>query len=176
MFAAAPSGNTDMRANDERCLTYTSAVLGQAVETAGSPVVTLWVSSTADDGDFFIYLEQVNPDGSVGYVTEGVLRASHRAMSIPPYNNVGLPYHRSWREDMRPIGADPVRLVCALSPIAWQFPAGSRIRVSIAGSDADNALTPRLVPAPVIRVHRSAQHASFLDLPVHDDTDRSVLR
>ena len=68
----------DMRENDRRGLTYTTAALDTALEVTGHPVVHLWVTSTAEDGDFFVYLEDIEPDGRSAYVSEGQLRASHR--------------------------------------------------------------------------------------------------
>ena len=163
-----PYGYGDLAAEDGRCLTYTTAALAEAVEITGHPLLTCWVSSSAADGDFHFRLEQVGPDGRATYVTEGSLRASHRGVAAAPFDNLGLPYHRGCSTDMLPLGAGPARLLVDLSPISWLFPAGSRIRLSISCSDADNAPAPVVLPPPVVRVHRSAPHASFLDLPVRD--------
>jgi putative CocE/NonD family hydrolase len=161
-----PFGYGDMRARDARCLTYTSDVLEAPLETAGHPVVTLWVSSTAADVALFVYLEQVAADGVSTYVTEGTLHGSHRALSPAPYDNLGLPYHRGHSTDLRALTSRPEPLVFDLSPIAWHFPAGSRLRLSIACNDADNAPMAEQSPAPVVTVHRSSLHASHLALPV----------
>src|SRR5947208_3934155 len=37
----------------------------------------------------------VEPSGRSSYVTEGVLRASHRRLGTAPYDNLDLPWHRS---------------------------------------------------------------------------------
>ena len=42
----------------------------------GVPIASLWVSCSDTDADVFVYLEDEGPSGSIGYVTEGVLRAS----------------------------------------------------------------------------------------------------
>ena len=60
--------------NDEKGLTYTSLPLTAEVEVTGHPVVHLWVSSSARDGDFFVYLEDVSKARYSKYVTEGTLR------------------------------------------------------------------------------------------------------
>ena len=64
----------DRSQQDARLLTYTSAALDRAIEVTGHPVVSLFISSTADDGTVFVYLEDVDSRGRVAYVTEGQLR------------------------------------------------------------------------------------------------------
>src|SRR5207249_233170 len=73
------TGYMDLRDNDAKGLTYTSAPLSADVEITGHPVVDLWVHSSQDDADLFAYLEDVDAQGWSHYVTEGVLRASLRA-------------------------------------------------------------------------------------------------
>jgi uncharacterized protein len=160
------TGYVDMAANDKKGLTYTSAALTTAIEVTGHPVVHLWITSTANDGDFFVYLEEVTPDGASHYVTEGALRASHRAVSNPPYNTLGLPYHRSFAADVKPLPRAPAELTFDLHPTSKIFAVGNRIRVTIVGADKDNTLTPKLSPVPKVSIHRNAEHASFITLPV----------
>ena len=74
-----PSGYPDFTENGTKGLTCTTPPLGEDLEVTGHPVVNLWVTSSADDGDFFVYLEEVDAEGRSNYVSEGVLRASHRA-------------------------------------------------------------------------------------------------
>jgi putative CocE/NonD family hydrolase len=157
----------DMTANDERSLTYTTGALTESMEITGHPLVHLWVSSTADDGDFFVYLSEVDESGYAHYITEGALRASHRALSDAPYNYMGLPYHRSYKEDIQPLPAgEPVELVFDLLPTSNIFDVGHRIRVTIMGADADTFATPQLDPAPTVSIYCNAQHSSYIDLPV----------
>ena len=51
------------------------------VEVTGNPIVTLYVSSSTPDAAFHVYLEDVTPDGTVTYITEGMLRAINRKVS-----------------------------------------------------------------------------------------------
>ena len=160
-----PYPNT-MMFNDEKALTYTTAPLSTEVEVTGHPVVHLWVSSSASDGDFFVYLEDVSEAHYSKYVTEGNLRASHRAISKAPYEFLGLPYHRSYVEDIADLPDQPVELVFDLLPTSYVFEAGHRIRVTITGADKDNGLTPQLDPPPTITLYRDSDHASYLELPI----------
>lgn len=156
----------DMRTNDEKGLTYTTHTFGRDLQVTGHPLAHLWVTSSAEDGDFFAYLEDVDRDGASRYVSEGALRASHRALSEPPVPLVGLPYHRSFLSDLAPLPRDPVELAFDLFPISWVFAAGHRIRVTITCADRDNALTPTQASPPRVRLHRSPAHPSRLVLPV----------
>lgn len=161
-----PFSYPGLRANDEKSLTYTTPPLVSDVEVTGHPVVHLWTTSTATDGDLFAYLLDVPEDGNSQYVTEGALRASHRALSTPSFNYLQLPYHRSFKEDVAALTSEPVELVFDLYPTSNLFRAGHRIRVTIAGADRDNATTPELSPAPTISLYRAGQHSSYIVLPI----------
>jgi putative CocE/NonD family hydrolase len=156
----------DMTPNDEKGLTYTTPPLDADVEVTGHPIVHLWVTSTAQDGDFFAYLEEVDQDDYSHYITEGTLRASHRALSSAPFDNLGLPYHRSFAQDVAPLPDKPVELVFDLLPTSNVFDAGHRIRLTITGADKDTALTPELSPPPTVSIYRNADHASYITLPI----------
>jgi len=54
----------NMAATNVQALTYVAEPLASDVELIGFPVVTLYVSSTANDGDFHVFLSQVQPDGT----------------------------------------------------------------------------------------------------------------
>ena len=157
----------DMTQNDEKALTYTTDELAEDVEVTGHPVVHLWIGSTAKDGDFFVYLEEVDAEGKSHYISEGTLRASHRALHKPYYDNLGLPFHRSHKEDVAElIPGDPVELALDLLPTSNIFNAGNRIRITVTCADKDNASTPKLTPPPTVSVYRNAEHASSIILPV----------
>lgn len=155
------------RTNDKKALTYTTAFLEQDLEIVGHPIVHLWLTSDAPDLDVFVYLEEVDAQGNVKYITEGNLRASHRALGEAPFDNLGLPFHRSYKEDVAPILAgEPFELVFDLLPTAKRFRRGTRIRIAVACADAGNFDTPVLDPAPSIRLLRNIVHASFVELPL----------
>jgi putative CocE/NonD family hydrolase len=164
---AAPHEYPNMRSNDAKALTYTTPPLPRAVSVAGHPVVHLWLSTDAPDLDVFAYLEEVDPDGNSTYVTEGILRASLRALARAPFENLGLPFHSYFQSDVKPIPeGEAVELVFDLFPVAHRFRSGNRLRLAIAGADAGNFDTPVIEPAPTVRVLRDARHPSFVDLPV----------
>jgi uncharacterized protein len=157
-----------MRANDARGLTYTTAPLPADVVATGHPVLHLWLATDAPDLDAFAYLEEVvDRTGTSAYVTEGNLRASHRKLGTPPFDNLSLPYHSHERSDAATIPTgQPVELAFSLLPTSHVFRAGNRIRVTVTFTDADNFDTPVIQPAPRVRLLRDAAHASFIDLHV----------
>jgi putative CocE/NonD family hydrolase len=160
-------GYPDMAANDRRGLTYTTPPLRSDLEVTGAPVVRLWISSASKDADVFAYLEEVDAKGVSAYVTEGVLRASQRAVSPAPYDNMGLPYHRAFAEDAKElVPGEPVELLFEMEPTSNIFDAGHRLRLTIAGADKDNAQTTASTPAPVLTVHRDKGRPSAIILPV----------
>jgi putative CocE/NonD family hydrolase len=155
---------------DKKGLTYTTDPLEGDMEVTGHPVAHLWVNSTASDGYFLIYLEEVDQDGFSRYVTDGVMRASHRALgSQAPWDEMGVPYHRSYEEDYSPLPGVPTELVFDLFPVSYVFHKGNRLRITITCSDQDTYQFPEGLmenPAPVVSIYRDASHPSSIVLPV----------
>jgi hypothetical protein len=163
-----PRRYPDMRMNDQKALTYTTPPLEADLEITGHPVVSLWVVTQTSDLDFFVYLEEVEGSRST-YLTEGILRASHRALGKAPFNNLGLPYRAHYRSELVPLPAgEPTELVFDLLPLSHSFRKGNRIRVAVTCADADNFETPILSPAPKLQLLRDAKHPSSILLPVID--------
>ena len=158
--------NTDQAPNDAKGLTYTTPPLASDVEVTGHPVIHLWITSTAKDGDFFAYLEDVDASNNSHYVTQGQLRASHRAVSTASFDYLGLPYHRSYAADASDLPKEPVELLFDLQPTSYIFGAGHRIRLTITCADQHNFLTPQLNPPPTVTLYWDAKHPSYIDLPV----------
>jgi putative CocE/NonD family hydrolase len=162
-----PSVYLDRTAQDAKLQVYTSEPLPQAMEVTGHPVVTLYVTSTARDGNFFAYLEDVDEQGQVTYVTEGMLRGLHRTLSreTPPYRDL-VPYRTFTRADAALLEAGEVaELIFDLLPTSYLFRAGHRVRLALAGADKDHFFVPPGEP-PTLRFHREGQHDSRIDLPV----------
>ncbi|MEW6554208.1 MAG: CocE/NonD family hydrolase [Actinomycetota bacterium] len=157
-----PSEYEDRAAEDEKCLTFTTEPLAQDMEVSGFPVLVLKVSSTATDGDFFVYLEDIDEEGYAQYKSEGQLRASLRALSERPWSPL-LPYHRSFQADVQPlVPGEQAELVIGLFPVSHVFKQGHSIRISLAGADKDNFRTPQLSPPPTWQVYGG----SYVELPL----------
>jgi predicted acyl esterase len=125
------------------------------------------MSSSAGVGNIFVYLEDVAPDGKITQVTDARLKASLRKVSKPKYENYGLPYHRSHREDAQPLKpGEPAQLIFAFLPASHIFKAGHRIRISIAGSDYRERDRTPVSPAPIATIHNTPSNPSYISLPM----------
>jgi putative CocE/NonD family hydrolase len=146
---------------------FVTAPLQSDMEVTGDAFADLWMSSSAGDVNIFVYLEDVAPDGSVAQVTDARLKASLRKTSRPKYENFGLPYQRSHREDAQPLKTgEPARLVFAFLPTSYVFKAGHSIRISIAGADYRERDRTPVSPAPLVTIYNTASNPSYISLPV----------
>ncbi len=155
---------------DRRLLVYTGAPLAEDLEVTGQAVITLRVTSTHTDGNFFVYLEDVAPDGRVTYLTEGELRALDRRLShaTPPYKTT-YPYRTYSRGDAELlVPGEPATLTFQLMPTSVLLRANHRLRVAIAGADKGTFLrVPAMAQGDVtIAVLRGGPDGSFIELPV----------
>ena len=173
-FTTAPAA-PELSAHDARGLTYTTEPLAQPLEIVGHPVARLWVSSSGNDADVFVYLEDVDAAGASRYVSEGALRASRRRLADPGYDFMGLPHHSGLAADRDPLRpGEPVELRIDLYPTAYRFAAGHRLRLTITGADAANTrVDPATLPRS-IAVWRGRAHDSQLELPVLGDLRASL--
>jgi putative CocE/NonD family hydrolase len=161
----------DWSEREAKLPSFTTAPIDKPLEIAGHPVVSLWLASSEPDAAVFIYLSEIEADGTSRYVTEGVLRAIHRAEAPAPRNyRTTWPWRSFARKDARPMPiGEPQLLRFALLPTAWRFSAGSRIRISLAGGDADHFVqTPHGRP-PTLTLLSGGERASVLELPTAED-------
>jgi putative CocE/NonD family hydrolase len=157
-----PSGPLDQRDAEARCLTYTTAVLGDDVEVVGEPRIELRASSSAVDTDFIATLSDVHESGYSEIVRQSGIRGRRR----------GGP---STTELLTP--GEVATFPIAMTQVAHRFKAGHRIRLTIASSSFPNFLPnagtaeePYLATKAVKAtnaVHHDAANPSTLTLPVH---------
>ena len=158
----------DRREEDKKLLVYDTPPLTEEMEITGHPCVSLFVRSDAKDGQFFVYLETIDPDGRVRLLTEGQLRGLHRKVSTdtPPYKMFG-PYHSLKKADAQPlVPSEVAEITFDLFPISILLSKGQRLRVAIAGADADVFAPIDGCESPALTVERNAIHASYIDLPI----------
>jgi uncharacterized protein len=160
-------GYPDRAEQDKKLLVYTSDVLPQDMEVTGFPVLTLYMSSTATDGLVFAYLEEVDGQSRVHYITEGELHLMDRKVShqLAPYKTFG-PYHTFLRADTAPMKPGKVEKVSfALLPTSFLVRKGYRLRLALAAADRDHfPLIPK--EPPTWHVERGLRFDSHIDLPV----------
>lgn len=157
----------DRRQFDEARLTYTSEPLANDLEITGHPFVELNISSTREDGNFFVYLEAVQPDGVSRYLTEGQLRVLHRKVwTNSPFDVLG-PQHSFLERDAEPLTPGEIAtLTFTLHPISARLSVGYRLRVVLAGSDKTSfANVPADGEPPLLKFYRGPG-GCFIDLPI----------
>jgi putative CocE/NonD family hydrolase len=156
---------------DARSLTFTSPVLEEDTEVTGFPIANIWLSANQADADLILYLEEVTADGRSHFVTDGAARASHRLLDQRwPWNEVGLPFHRSYAADRRLLKpGEPVLVRFALTPTSYLFQHGSRIRLTVSGGEVNTYQPPAEIDINqplLLRIYRGGTHDSRVELPI----------
>lgn len=156
----------DRKSRDSLNLVLETEALPANLEVTGHPIFECYLSSTTDDAQIFIYLEDVDEDGNVSYVTEGVFRAIHRKVTDKPFYNHPAPQHSYLREDAMPLRPGfPEKITFDMWPTSYQFKKGHKIRVSIAGADKDH-FRNMTEDTPTYVFHHSFEKNSKLILPI----------
>jgi len=146
-------GYPSRKAQTEGLPTWRSEPLARSLEVTGHPIVTLWIAAECSEGDVFVYLDAEGPDGRVHYVTEGLLRVSHRKLydGEAPYASPA-PYRHFHSADAAPMPhGKHQRIVIDLLPVSYEFAPGVRLRVVLAGADRDNFGSPISLGAVELR-------------------------
>ena len=140
-----PTGYGDRAALATRTLGYISEPQPADLVLVGHPEVHLCVSADGPDAAVLAYLEEVTPTGQARLLSEGGLRLSLRG--DPPEPPTFCMGSRRLLES-----GVPVRVIIPLLPLAVRIRRGSRLRVSLAGADADHFAVPS--EAKRLRFHR----------------------
>jgi putative CocE/NonD family hydrolase len=131
--AASPYLPTDQRLEGPQGLTFRTPVLTSPLELVGPIGLHLVAASTATDTDWHAKLADVAPDGSESIITEGALRASHRALD-PARSTPARPYHT--HTSPQPI--DPNRFHeydVEIWPTAYRLAPGHRLQLRLTSTD-----------------------------------------
>ena len=158
----------DWNGREDKLLCFTSELLKEDMELSGHVTVRLCVSSSEHDAGIFVYLSEVDANGRSWFITEGCLRMLHRAETTPPpsynVNWVYRSFHRKDAKHMQPGVFEQARI--AMLPISWKFNAGSRLRISIAGGDADHFAQVSHGRPPLLEFALGGENGCYVDLPV----------
>ena len=153
---------------DELSLIYTSDPLENDLEITGNAIITVYLKSTHEDGALFIYLEDVDQENNVTYITEGQFRVIHRKISEekPPYISC-VPYHSFKKKDVLPLLPNKVaKIKFGLLSISALIKKKHRIRVSIAGADKASFKRYPSIGNPQLKIMRNQEFASMIELPI----------
>ena len=150
-------------------LRFTGEPIEADTTMAGYPVVALRMTADRPDANVFAYLEDVAPDGKAVVVSLGRLAASHRQLAQAPYETLGLPWDSGRAADNVPLEpGKPAELKFALTPSAWVFKAGHRMRVVVTGADPRqrNLAQIRQDPPPRLTILSGGTRGSRIELPL----------
>ena len=116
---------------------FVTAPLTRDVVAVGPASLDLWVESTAADTDLQATISEVRPDGRELFVQTGELRASDRALdrSASTATDPVPTYAAASAAPLPPGRFTEVRI--PITPFAYAFRSGSRIRVSITAPGGD---------------------------------------
>jgi uncharacterized protein len=137
-IAASPFVPTDQRAEAEQGLTWRTAPSASPMRIVGPIQLHLAASSTGADTDWVARLSDVAPNGSETVVTEGALRASHRALDAQR-STTGSPYHVD--SSPQPLVAGTVyQFDVAIIATAYELPAGHSLQLRLTTDDMPTRL------------------------------------
>ncbi len=145
----------------EDVLVYTSDPAEDEMELTGPVEAEVWFSCDAEDGDLYVRLSDVGPEGEAVRITSGELRLRFlKSMLEAEYVPEGT--------------AGQCRI--PMGDISYLLPAGHRLRIDIAGSSfpyADANLGTKeplgrgkTVRTALLHILHDAEHPSFVKLPV----------
>ena len=174
--SAEPPNSRRLQVNhssdEARVASWTSEPLAAPVEMTGFPVLTLWAASSTTDADFVVQLTDVAPDGYSRAVVPGYLNGPRQAYTARNNARVEPPV------PLEP--GVPRKFTIRLLPTSYVFPAGHRIRVSVAGgtevgpgADGQPQNAPqgpgRNPDAFRLTIFQGVDHPSSLELPLVGD-------
>ena len=139
----------DQRPSDAFSLVYETPPLEADVEILGLPKALLQVAADSPHVNWYARLNDVAPDGTTTLVAAAGQNGTHRISSRDP-------------QDIVPGERFPLEIEMHFT--SWVFPKGHRIRLALNFADARS--TPKLSPAPQIKIYHGGKYASVLTLPV----------
>jgi putative CocE/NonD family hydrolase len=162
-LAQNEDSSSQFRAFDKRAITFHSEPLPQDTEIAGHMRLLLHCAADTPDFDLWAQLLLIEPDGTTVRLGEDIRRARFRdgpfrQELLQPGQLVQIPFEFKW--------------------MAWRFPAGARLRLTLAPLNSPNYQKnfntggrvgyERIEDARIanIQVFHDAEHASLLTLPL----------
>ena len=131
--AASPYVPTDQRLEGPQGLTFRTPALEKPLSLAGPLALHLVAASTRDRHRLAREARDVAPDGTESIITDGALRASHRALDRKRSTR-GRPYHT--HTDPQPI--EPGRFYeydVEIWPTAYELAPGHRLQLRLTSTD-----------------------------------------
>lgn len=165
-----PEAYNDFKERMAKMLVIKGDALASNMEITGHGIVSLYMSSSDEDGAVFVYLLDEGPDGNIKYITEGNMRLLHRKIgdkSTMPYPDAAnVPYHSYLKADGAPmVPGKPEQVLFDLLPVSYQVKAGHKIVIAVSCADRDHF---ELLDSAddKIKIYYTADMPSSITLPV----------
>jgi len=146
---------------------YRTSPFDSATEITGPLALELWATSSATDTDWFVTLGDEAPDGRTRQLTNGWLRASHRALDTAR-SRPWQPFHpHDAAEPLVP--GEPTAFSIEVWPTSNVFRPGHRLRLEIASCDDQARLGDAHAALPIAArntILEGRAHPSRLLVPV----------
>ena len=155
-------------------IAYASAPLQNDVRTWGPLSVALFASTTARDTAWFVKLGDVAPDGKINLLSNGVLKASYRAIEHTR-SGPGQPFG-TFQNPTLPEPNKVHEYLIEMIPVFHTFMKGHKIWLQIASDDFDyqdrlhTIYTVEMLPVPAVNsIYHDSARPSHIHLPVVPD-------
>ncbi|NHI92613.1 MAG: CocE/NonD family hydrolase [Candidatus Lokiarchaeota archaeon] len=158
----------DREEQDKKLLTYTSEPLEEDIEITGHPEITLFLKTTHKDGFVCVYLEFIDENNKIHWITDGQLHFIHRKISSesPPYQ-IFEPYHSFKRKDVLPVVPNELmEIKFALYPTSILLRRGYRIKLALSGADKDTFAREPQNGMPILTIERNTIKSSLIKIPI----------
>lgn len=165
-----PEAYNDFKQRMDKMLVIKGDALPANMEITGHGIVSLYMSSSDEDGAVFVYLLDEGPGGSIKYITEGNMRLLHRKIgdksTMPHPDAENVPYHSYLRADGAPmVPGKPEQVLFDLLPVSYQIKAGHKIVIAVSCADRDHF---ELLDSAddKIKIYHTADMPTSITLPV----------
>ena len=152
-------------------IAFVSAPMTEDLKVWGPTSVRFWASVNTLDMAFFTKLADIDEAGNKRFISEHVLKASHRAVD-ETMSSPGLPFH-PYQDPSRPVSGEIYELQIELPPKFWTFLKGHQIWIQISSDENTYHLmlhtiyTAELLPVPgTATIYHDEKHPSHVLLPV----------
>lgn len=148
---------------------FASAPFDADRRITGHLQLQLELTSTRPDGTLIAYLEAIDPQGGITYITEGELRLIHRRVADAEAPGRPLRIPRSFaRADAQPlVPGERFTLRLDLLPTSVRIPTGHRLALCLADRDGTHFDPYAGTDAPTLTVHTGIGDGSWLDFLVY---------
>lgn len=147
---------------------FDGPVLENDLEITGHPEIHLNLSTSTGQGHVFVYLEEVLPDGTSRYITEGMLDINHVKLCEDGDYSCCFPQHSFKQEDMVKLQPNEFKkTVINMIPTSYVIKAGNKIRIAIGVADKDHFELPEESIRPEeLNIKVGGDNGSFVRLPI----------